>query len=115
VQDGAEGFKKQNWRRKMKSIKNIIAAFVLATFLSVSTFAGDGILVGGKTGILVGGATAEPCTNNTAAAKDGIMISDATGILVGGFTGILVGGFTGILVGGITDSGNDTCGIMIGD
>lgn len=101
----------------MKSIKNIIAAVVMVTFLSLSTFAGDGILVTGRGGILVTGVTEEnPCTSNeSAASKDGILVTGRTGILVTGFTGILVTGFTGILVTGAADTSQDTCGIMVGD
>ncbi len=103
----------------MKNIKNIVAAIVMATLLSVSTFAGDGILVGGKDGILVGGkgqqnvkAGNNGCTANTK-GNSGILV--AGGILVGGFTGILVGGFTGILVGGATGDTSCKDGLLIAD
>ncbi|MCC6328080.1 MAG: hypothetical protein IT174_06170 [Acidobacteria bacterium] len=98
----------------MKNIKNIVAAFLIVTFLSVSTFAGDGILVTGRDGILVTGVAAEP-TPCTASAVDGILVTGRDGILVTGFAGILVTGFTGILVTGLT--GTSTCrgGLLISD
>ena len=81
----------------MKSIKNIIAAFLILGTLSVSSvFAGDGIIVGNradgiivgnKDGIIVGnGADPAPCTEN-----DGIIVgnifSAVGGIIVGNFAG----------------------------
>lgn len=102
----------------MKSIKNLIAAITLASFLSISTFAADGILVGGRDGILVGGKSGRPTKSNACTSggkiNAGILVGGFTGILVGGFTGILVGGFTGILVGGATGSTNTNCGILVG-
>jgi hypothetical protein len=99
----------------MKSIKNIIAAFLLVGTLSVSTFA-DGIIIGSRDGIMVSDAVenGDPCT----AVDDGIIIgsvvSAVTGIIIGSRTGLLISDRTGLLISDRADSSNETCGIIIG-
>lgn len=89
----------------MKNLRNMFAAILLVTVMSVTTtFAGDGILVAGFAG------DDNPCVEEVKATTN-------SGILVAGFTGILVAGFTGILVAGFNGEesaeGNDTCGILV--
>lgn len=105
----------------MKSMRNIAAAIVMVTGLGVSTtFAGDGIVIGGKDGIVIGGKVkAEQTTKSngcvqTSKTNAGILVGELTGIVIGGFTGIVIGGFTGIVIGGATGNGQMNCGIVIG-
>jgi hypothetical protein len=100
----------------MKSIKNIIAAFLMVGVLSVSSAFADGIIVGDRSdGIIVGD---KACT----ATNDGIIVGDKAGIIVGDIAsvvgGIIVGDFYGIL---IVDGSTSSCGtqakdgIIVGD
>lgn len=97
----------------MKNMRNIVAAIVMVTVLSVSTFA-EGIVVAGKDGIVVAGRAEQrqktsSCSGTT--RESGIVV--AGGILVAGLTGIVVAGFTGIVVAGSADTGNTNCGIVV--
>ena len=98
----------------MKNMRNIAAAIVMVTFLAVgTTFAGDGILVGGKSdGILVGGrAQTSGCQTPKSAA--GILIADITSVVVEAFTGVAVAGKDGIMISDRSCQAKD--GIMISD
>jgi len=117
--------KTEIWRRKMKNIKNIVAAILVVATLSVSTvFADgiivgnrDGIIVGNRDGIIVGNAAGTPCTGD-----GGIIVGNRDGIIVGNVVaalgGIIVGNFAGgIIVGNVVATDGGTCrdGMLISD
>jgi len=108
-QQEAESFE-LNRRRKMKTIKNILATLVVVTVLSASTTFADGILVAGRDEQPTKGGAC-----STKSTKHSGILAAGVGILVAGFTGILVSDFTGILVAGATGNTNTNCGILISD
>ncbi len=94
-----EKIKNKAVEKKMKNLKNLVAAFLMVTFLAVgTTFAGDGILVSNRDGILVSNrterSTKQPCRATTK-FDAGILVSNIVGILVSNFTGILVSNSVG--------------------
>jgi len=116
----AKGFNKtENWRKKMKNFKNMVAAVLIASVLSVSSvFATDGIIIGSRDGIIIGSKaerttkSGNPCSTKTGKSNSGIIIGSA----IAGFTGIIIGSFTGIIIGSAVGTGNTNtnCGIIIG-
>jgi hypothetical protein len=94
----------------MKNMRNIVAAIVMVTILSVSTTFADGVVVGGKSGVVVGGKTQTGCSET----KFGV-VSTITGIIIGGFTGIIIGGRDGIIIGGRSSCDQSRDGLIISD
>ena len=106
----ASNLKKNQEIKKMKNMRNIVAAIVMATILSVSTTFADGVVVGGKSGVVVGGKTQVGCSET----KPGV-VSTITGILISGFTGILVFDRSGIMIADRSSCDQSRDGIMIAD
>jgi hypothetical protein len=95
---------KNKLEKKMKNLKNLLAAVTLMAVLMISaTTANAGLLVSDFSG----GGDTQSCTETNGGKTN-------WGILVTGFTGILVTGFTGILVTGATDTPVN-CGILMSD
>ncbi len=98
--DGVAGsIKNKAAEKKMKNLRNLVATFLMVTFLAAgTTFAGDGILVSNRDGILVSNRaernTKQPCRASTK-INAGILVSNIVGILVSNFTGILVSNAVG--------------------
>lgn len=98
----------------MKNMRNIVAAIVMVTILSVSTTFADGIIIGGKDGIIIGGKSGQTTKTQPSCSETKFgVVSTITGIIIGGFTGIIIGGRDGIIIGGRSSCDQSRDGLII--
>jgi fructose-specific phosphotransferase system IIC component len=104
-----QNLKKHQEIKKMKNMRNIVAAIVMLTILSVSTTFADGVILQRNDG------TKSSSCVQTSKNNVGRMAVSFAKILVAGFTGIMIADRSGLLISDRSSCDQSRDGIMIAD
>jgi hypothetical protein len=100
----------------MKNMRNIVAAIVMVTILSVSTTFADGVILQ-RDGVILqrnDGTKPNSCVQ-TSKNSAGRMVVSFAKILVAGFTGILVAERDGLIISDRSSCDQSRDGVFISD